>query len=278
MSVSGTDPWRAYAGEVLGTFILIFFGLGAVHGAILTGSMSGLMQVAIAWGIAVMLGVYASGALSGAHLNPAVTLAFAVWREFPWRLVPGYMLAQLVGAFVAAWLLNVMYGGMIEAHHLAEGIDPRSASGAATAMMYGMYFPNPDGDPQWMERWGELSAWGACLAETVGTALLVGMVFCLTDHRNGTKPRSWLVPLIIGMTVTGIICLVAPLTQAGLNPARDLGPRLAAYLAGWYETAFPGPRGGFWVYTVGPFAGGLIGAWSWEFLASGFKETEESGN
>ncbi|QDU72120.1 MIP/aquaporin family protein [Mucisphaera calidilacus] len=265
------DYRAALLGEVLGTFVLVLFGLGAVHAAVLTGAMSGLWQVAAVWGLAVTFGIYVSAAVSGAHLNPAVTVAFAVWRGFSWAKVPGYVAAQLAGAALAAWLLNVMYGGMIEAFHASAGIDPSSAGGAATASMYGMYFPNPEGSAGWVDRWGLVSVWGALLAELVGTALLVGMVFCLTDTRErhaACVPAASGVPWAVGFTVAAIVCLVAPLTQAGLNPARDLGPRAVAFVAGWGETAFPGPRGGFWVYTVGPLLGGLVGAWVWERVSA----------
>src|SRR5438128_3374543 len=88
--------------EVLGTFLLVFFGCGAVHAAVLTGAQSGLWQVAIVWGVAVMIAAYVVGGISGAHINPAITVALAVWGRFPWGRVGPYVLCQVLGAFVAA--------------------------------------------------------------------------------------------------------------------------------------------------------------------------------
>src|SRR5580765_889830 len=99
--------------EVLGTFILVFFGCGAVHVAVLTGDLSGLGQVALVWGVAIMLAIFCVGSISGAHINPAMTLAFAVWGKFAMRDVPAYVAAQLIGAFLAAGTLFVLFGPML---------------------------------------------------------------------------------------------------------------------------------------------------------------------
>ena len=86
------------AGEVIGTYILVFFGLGSVHVAVLTGALTGLWQVAIVFGLAISLAIYALGSVSGAHMNPAMTAAFAMYRDFPLKKVPAYLLAQFTGA------------------------------------------------------------------------------------------------------------------------------------------------------------------------------------
>ncbi|OYV06952.1 MAG: aquaporin, partial [Verrucomicrobiales bacterium VVV1] len=96
------DRWKPWAGELLGTFILVFFGCGSVAAAVTTGAQVGVFQVAIVWGLGVATAIGMTGHLSGAHLNPAVTIAFAVWRDFPWRKVPGYVVSQMAGAFLAA--------------------------------------------------------------------------------------------------------------------------------------------------------------------------------
>jgi glycerol uptake facilitator protein len=87
---------RKFLAEFLGTYLLVLFGCGVVHSAVLTGAQSGLWQVAVVWGVAIMLAIYATGAVSGAHINPAMTLAFAVRGRFPWPLVPSYITAQLL--------------------------------------------------------------------------------------------------------------------------------------------------------------------------------------
>ena len=95
--------------EALGTFFLVFFGIGSVHAAVIAGAQTGVWQVAIVWGIGIALAIFTVGGISGAHINPAITLAFAVWQRFPWRKVPAYILGQLVGAFVAAALLFALW-------------------------------------------------------------------------------------------------------------------------------------------------------------------------
>src|SRR4051794_4086606 len=95
--------------EAIGTFILVFFGCGSVHAAVLTGAQVGLWQVAIVWGVAVMLGVYVVAGVSGAHINPAITVALAAWGRFPWVRVGPYILGQLVGAMTAALILFFLF-------------------------------------------------------------------------------------------------------------------------------------------------------------------------
>src|SRR5436190_20984284 len=114
MATAGRALLARGGAEVLGTFILIFFGCGAVHSAVLTGAQTGLWQVAIVWGVAIMLAAYVCGGISGAHINPAVTIALALWGRFEWPRVPTYILAQLCGAMLAAGALFLMYGPLLE--------------------------------------------------------------------------------------------------------------------------------------------------------------------
>jgi len=252
---------RKCVGELVGTFILVFFGVGAVHAAVLTGAQQGLWQVAIVWGVAISLAVYATGALSGAHMNPAMTLSFAVFRGFSWRQVPWYVLSQFLGAFLAAAVLYCLFSGILVQFESAHGIVRGAAGSELSAMVYGEYFPNPSvaASLPWMAEAVGLSR--AMLAEGIGTAFLVFFVFAVTDARNSSGPGKRLLPVFIGLAVSIIISVVAPLTQAGLNPARDFGPRLFAYLAGWGPIAIPGPHGGFLtVYILAPLAGGIVGS------------------
>ena len=107
---------------------------------------------------------------------------------------------------------------------------------------------------------------GAAFVEGLGTAILVLVIFSLTDRRNAGLSTKNMTPLLIGFTVAALICVFAPLTQAGWNPARDFGPRLVAFFAGWGQIAIPGPSNGFWVYIVGPMIGGTVGAAVHEYL------------
>ena len=136
---------QAALAEVLGTFLLILFGCGAVHSAVLTGAQSGLWQVAIVWGVAIMLAAYVCGGISGAHINPAITIALALWGRFDWSRVPAYILAQLGGAMLAAAALFLLYGLLLEKKELDKGVTRGEMGSIVTAMCYGEYYPAPGG-------------------------------------------------------------------------------------------------------------------------------------
>ena len=264
--------------ELLGTFLLIFFGCGAVHAAVLTGSQSGLWQVAIVWGVVIMVAIYVFGGISGAHINPAMTVSFWLWRGFPAQWVLPYIFSQVLGAFVAAAALFVLYSPYLEAKEKSLQLVRGQPGTEMTAMCYGEYYPNPGpmmGD--WTkkspaeilsEHYDRMTEATAFLAEFLGTLILGLVVFGLTDDRNRAALPSYLAPVFIGLTVAILISVLAPLTQACFNPARDFGPRLFAYFAGWGEIAIPGPNGrGFWtVYILAPLAGGATGAGVYQLL------------
>jgi glycerol uptake facilitator protein len=261
-----------FAGELLGTFILVFFGISAVAVSVLFSAFSGLFQVAMVWGIGVFLAIYCTRHLSCAHLNPAVSLAMVLAKRMEIKKLPVYWLAQVIGGFLAAVLLYLLFANSIasfeQVHHLVRG-DPNSLQ---TAMIFGDYFPNP-GMPASVISVSYLVAF---FVEAVGTFLLVTTIFLLTEGCNVGGPPSSLAPVMVGLTVTVIIATLAPLTMAGLNPARDFGPRLFAYLAGWGRVAIPGPSGGVLIiYILGPLAGGVVAAllftWIWEPLMQGMR-------
>ena len=219
--------------EVVGTFLLVLFGTGVVASAVLTGSMSGLWQVAAVWGFGVTLAIYATAAVSGAHLNPAVTLALALFRpdDFPRRRVLPYWAAQIVGAVLAGAVVLVVFGPFIDRFNAMHGLVRGGPGSEASAMIFGEYFPNPamfGTDAAAHALVSPLAAFGV---EALGTAVLVFMILALTDRKNGAAPGAS-TPLFIGFTVALLISLFAPITQAGWNPARDFGPRIVAFLAG----------------------------------------------
>ncbi|MEN6577526.1 MAG: MIP/aquaporin family protein [Phycisphaerales bacterium] len=264
-----TTLLRKCAGETVGTFILVFFGVGSVHASVLTGAQEGIWQVAVVWGVAISLAIYATGALSGAHMNPAITAAFAVFRGFPWRQVVLYISSQLLGAFLAAAVLYSLFSGILGQFESTHGIVRGTAGSELSAMVYGEYFPNPATahSLHWAD--GTVSLVQAMLAEGVGTAFLAFFIFAVTDAKSVSGPGTRLLPIFIGLTVSILISVIAPLTQAGFNPARDFGPRLFAYLAGWGPIAIPGPRGGFFtVYIVSPILGALVGAAAYQGLVA----------
>lgn len=259
--------YRALA-EMIGTFILVLFGCGSVHVAVTTGALAGLGQVALVWAGAIMVAIFCLGGISGAHINPAMTLAFAVWGRFPWREVPGYLVAQFAGAFFAAATLFALFNPWLAAKEAERSVTRGQPGSELTAMCFGEYFPNPGlltktpYDEQehhsLNQRFPEMSA---MTAEFLGTLILGLVVFAVTDPRNPSAPGAKLAPVFIGLTVALLICVLAPLTQACFNPARDFGPRLFAYYAGWGEIAIPGPRGNgfFTVYILAPILGAIVG-------------------
>lgn len=261
-----------FIAELIGTYILIFFGCGAVHASVAFGAQSGLWQVAIVWGIAIMLAIYAIGSISGAHINPAITVAMAIWRGFPRRQVLPYIAAQVAGAFLAAATLFFLFGAQLSELERVKGVTRGQAGSEITAMCYGEYYPNPGALGAGAEPYSEsehakmrsrLPHHVAFFAEVLGTMILAIVVFALTDLRNRSLPPQGLEAVFIGLTVACLISVIAPLTQACFNPARDFGPRLFATVAGWGTIALPGHDGHGWswltVYIVAPITGAILG-------------------
>jgi glycerol uptake facilitator len=263
---------RTTAGELvsefLGTFVLICFGDGVVAMAVAALNQSGRgaeifdasgdwLIIGWGWGLAVAFGVYVAGGISGAHINPAVTVSLAARRDFPWRKVPGYVAAQFVGAFLGALLVYIVYKGAIDsyerAHHITRG-DPDSL----TTFSIFATFP-----AKYLGNWV-----GPFVDQVVGTAFLVAFVFALTDERN-QAPRANLAPVVIGLVVVAVGLSFGANAGYAINPARDFGPRIFAWIAGWGEVAMPGNyanmSGYVWIPIVGPLLGGLIGAVVYDF-------------
>lgn len=237
-------------GEFLGTFILVFIGCGSVALAILYGDLN-LIAVAAIWGLGVALAIFAARSFSPAHLNPAVSLAMFLRKEIKLKKFVSFVLVQLIGAFCAAAILYLIFHNDIAAFESANDITRGSLSSQATAAMFGEFFPNPGYAGRIQIDWPV-----AALLEALGTFLLVAVILIII--RVEKIPR-FVVPFLIGATVSLIICLIAPYTQAGLNPARDFGPRVLAYIAGWGNSAFPTAIGGFFtVYILGPFIGSSV--------------------
>jgi len=275
---------RRCLAELIGTFTLVFFGCGAVHAAVLTGAQAGLWQVAVVWAVAIMLAVYVVGGISGAHINPAVTLALAVWKRARWRDVGPYVVSQTAGAFLAAAVLFSLFSGFLTQHPSPSRGRPGSE---LTAMCYGEFFPNPGLDStREYYRNGDYEALSALVsepmafaAEMLGTLFLGLAVFALADPRNHGGPAARFAPVFIGLTVGILISVIAPLTQACFNPARDFGPRLFAYLAGWENIALPGPTstGFLTVYIAAPALGAVVGGGIYVTLLRPAMPPEEEG-
>ena len=245
---------HAFVGELFGTFLLVLIGCSSVAVAVLYSAHSGLFQIAMIWGLAVTLSIYATRHLSCAHFNPAVSIAMAVRGRMSWGFVPIYLIAQFVGAFMAAGLLYLLFSDSIAHFESINGILRGSPQSVKTAQMFGEFYPNPGAGAA-----ASVSVMNAFLAEAVGTFILVSMIFALTEGCNVGRPSEALCPVFIGLTITALISILAPLTQAGFNPARDLSPRLFASLMGWGDAAFPDKGLGFLIiYVLGPIVGGVV--------------------
>lgn len=234
--------------EFLGTMILILFGCGVVAqvvtgGTPLTtapGATGDYNSIAWGWGLGVAMAVFVAGRLSGAHLNPAVTVALAVFKGFPVRKVLPYIAAQVVGAFAGALLVRFTYSDLI-----------RNVDAGHTKATQGIFSTSPDGG---------VTLLTAFCDQMIGTAILVMVIFALTSAVNN-PPLSNLGPLIVGLLVVAIRLGWGANAGYAINPARDFGPRLASWLTGYQDAWFSanGPELYFWVPIVAPLIGGLIG-------------------
>ncbi|MGW2935986.1 MIP/aquaporin family protein [Streptomyces sp. NPDC001156] len=253
--------------EFLGTFVLVSFGCGSVATAVAalpgSGRTAGPTTIFVAagdwllitwgWALGVAFGIYVAGGVSGAHLNPAVTLAFAVRRRFPWPKVPSYMLSQLMGAFAGAALVYAVYHDAINTFDRAMTGPKTNGHTLATFSIFGT-FP---------AQYFHGGVWGPLVDQIVGTAFLVMFVVAVVDLRN-TAVKANLGPLVIGFVVAAVGMSYGANAGYAINPARDFGPRLFTWLAGWQELALPGTLAGsfhdyFWIPIVGPLVGGVIG-------------------
>jgi glycerol uptake facilitator protein len=243
---------KEFIGETLGTFVLVLFGCGSVAVSVLFNAYHGIIQIALAWGIGVTLAIYLTRHLSCAHLNPAVTLAMVISKRMSSRKLPVYLIGQFAGAFLAGIVIYLLFAPSISAFESTHNIIRGTVESVQTAKMFGEYYSIPGSS-------AVVSLPLAIGAEAFGTFLLLLMIFALTEGCNLGRPHDVIAPLFIGLTVSSIICLIAPLTQAGLNPARDFGPRMVAWATGWGDAAFPDQNGGFFfVYILGPILGGIL--------------------
>jgi glycerol uptake facilitator protein len=249
--------------EFLGTMMLITLGDGVVAMVVLFGKgipgeivMGGYTNITIGWGLAVLFGICIAGRISGAHLNPAVTLASAVFRGFSWGKVGPYVLAQVAGAFVGAALVFANYKPAIEKfdHNLSK---PESVGVFATST------PFPE---QW---------WFGAIDQVIGTALLVGLIFAIVDPRNQFAAPP-LHPLMIGLVVVAIGVSWGGMHGYAINPARDFGPRLFTKVAGFQQSGLNGDSWLFLIPIVGPLLGGLAGAAIYDFLIRPFLPPAEN--
>lgn len=254
----GSSLLQRAAAEFIGVFLMASIGLMTVATAITT-SAYGLFELSIAFALTIMVIVLVVGAYSGAHVNPAITIALATYRRFPWKEVPAYIGAQVAGGVAGAAVLYGLYAGPIRAFEAAQGIVRGTPESAITAMIFNCYAPNPAfaAANSWPS--GIIPTPLAVTAEAFATFVLALALFLMLDPRNGFAPSLTNFAVVIGGVVGFIIMVEAPLTMGCINPARDLGPRITTWIFGWGSTSFPGVGPGWWVWTVGPILGALAG-------------------
>ena len=236
--------------EFLGTFVLILFGCGVVAMVVLFPTTTageiihgGYTNITIGWGLAVTMGIYVAGKISGAHLNPAVTLSVAIFRGFPWRKVLPYSIAQIAGAFAAA---AVVYKNYLPAF---QQVDPHLEKTAGIFTT----FPAFPSLPQ-----------AGFLDQVIGTALLLLLIFAITDEFN-TPPGANMAPIMIGLVVVAIGMSFGGMHGYAINPARDFGPRLFTVVAGFHNNGLSDGVREWWVPVVGPLIGGVLGSAVYDF-------------
>ncbi|HZW91930.1 MAG TPA: MIP/aquaporin family protein [Candidatus Eremiobacteraceae bacterium] len=236
--------------EFLGTFVLILFGTGVVAMVVLFPAPTpaatvhgGYTNITLGWGLAVTMGIYVAGKVSGGHLNPAVTFTLAVFRGFPWRKVLPYSVAQTAGAFFAAALV---YRNYLPAFHQ---VDPQLERTAGVFTTFPAF-------PAWPE--------AGFLDQVIGTALLLLLVLAITDEFN-VPPGANLAPLMIGLVVVAIGMSFGGMHGYPINPARDFGPRLFTALAGFKNNGLTDGARVWWIPVVAPLIGGLVGAAVYDF-------------
>ena len=262
--------WGECLAEFLGTFILIAFGDGVVAMAVTALNQSGRGDLIFAasgdwllitwgWALAVTFGVYVAGGVSGAHLNPAITLALAMRRDFPWGKTLPYIAAQALGAFTGAALVYLNYRDAIASYERAKGIVRGALGGAADSTATFSIFATFPASYYGSDMMGPL------IDQITGTALLVILVFAVADTLN-QPPRSNLAPVVVGLIVAAIGMSYGANAGYAINPARDFGPRLFAWLSGWGAVALPGINNYFWVPIVGPLIGAVAGAYAYDFF------------
>ncbi len=262
MAAPGKTPLRGeLIAEFLGTLVLIALGDGVVAmvvlfaepdapGAVVHG---GYTNITLGWGLGVLMGGVVAGRVSGAHLNPAVTLAMALFRGFPWVRVGPYVLAQVAGAFAGAALVYVNYRPAF--HHFDPALGQKAVGVLATF-------------PAFPDEW-----WYGLLDQVVGTALLTGLIFAITDPDNQPVAAE-LNPIMVGLVVVAIGVSWGGMHGYAINPARDFGPRLFALSTGFRDTGFA--THAWWVPVAGPLAGGVLGALVYDRLIGPFVPKREA--
>lgn len=247
--------------EFMGTFILLFIGIGVVASLVAVGADVTFWGLSICWGLAITIAIFVVGATSGAHINPAVTIALAVWKGFDKKKVIPYIVSQFLGAFAAAAIVYGLYGSAIKQFESSKNIIRASQAGWGSAGIFST-FPRAG-----------LSMPNAFMVEVLITAILVLVIFAVTDGNNSSCPKDGMPALAIGLVVALLGVSFGPLTGFAMNPARDFGPRLLCVFAGWGTSAFGPDNYGLIVPIFAPIVGAILGGGIYEKLISVYLPT-----
>ncbi|XP_071794607.1 aquaporin-3-like isoform X2 [Asterias amurensis] len=246
---------RQFLAELIGTFMLVMIGDGAIAQRQFFGNDTGagFLNVNIGYAFALMLGVYFTASVSGGHLNPAVSLALCTLGQMKWIALPVYALAQLIGAFLGAVTVFAVYYDTI---NKIDGGNRTAFGPTGTAGIFATY--PAEG----------VTMGAGFLDQVVGTAILVAGIMAVTDKKN-SKPPSGLEPLFVGLTFFAVGISFGYNYGYGINPARDFGPRLFTAIAGYGPDIWaPGGMQWWWIPIVGPLVGGPLGGWIYYLMVS----------
>lgn len=243
--------FREYFAEFLGTLLLLLFGDGVVAQVTFNKAAKGssFLSINLGWALGLMCAIFVSGPVSGAHLNPAVTIANAVLRKFPWRKVPGYIAAQLAGGFAGAALVFCMYW---PAFNDFDGGVRQTVGEFATAGIFATY------------PYKNAPHYASFITEVINTAILLICILGISDPRH--KIPSYMGALCVGLVVGAIGLSIGMMTGYAMNPARDLGPRLFTLVAGWGVAPFVASGYYFWIPVIAPIFGAILGIFAYDLL------------
>jgi len=282
---------RAALGELVGVAVFVLFTNSAAIVATVARPDSSLLDVTLISGLGLALAILIAGPRSGAHLNPALSFAVCLFRKngLPLWELPIFIVSQLLGGMLGAGLALALYRSPIRLFEAVNGIVRGEAGSSVTATAFYCTFPASSVRTAVLSASAVEAAGGATtvawpdatvstgtafLSEALGTCILTLIVSAVLDARavvhinHETAVRA----IAIGLTLFVLEVVLAPLSSACVNPARDLGPRLVAAAAGWGRIAFPGERGGWWVFLVAPFVGAPVGVLLYDWVLSGAME------
>lgn len=250
--------------ECIGTMMIVIFGVGAVCSAVMLKENADLFQVTIVFAFGIALAIISTASVSQAHLNPAVSFAVSIFQpeSFSFKKLLAYWLAQYIGGFLGGAFNLMIFAPVYKYFESTNNINRGSPSSLVTASTFGEYFPLPGG----LLPDSVINTGFAFLVEAWGTGLLIFVIFSLTEQRQKLIKNREMIPFYIGFTIAILQTLYIPMTQGGFNPARDLGPRIIAAMAGWGKIAIPGPRNGFWIYVIAPKVGAFFGGMVYNVL------------